>query len=394
MFYSINLKTRCIVLVTKKLYQKTQQEVSLLGFGCMRFPVIDGDDNRIDYEKSVEMIDFAYKSGVNYFDTAYGYHGGESEKFVGVALKRYPRESFFLASKMPPWFVKEEADIEKIFNNQLERCQVDYFDFYLEHSLNDENYDKLEKYNTYEFLTQKKKEGKIRNLGFSFHGSLECLERILSDHEWDFVQLQYNYLDAETGSAQKEYEMIKKYNLPLIVMEPVRGGALANLCEEANALLKKAEPDKSIASWAIRFAASNESVLTVLSGMSTSEQVEDNIRTMSDFKPLTEDENTLLSEAAKIFKEYFSIPCTKCRYCTKDCPQGIDIPEMLSIWGRYRLEKNAGDFLKRYNNVEKNQRADRCISCRLCESFCPQSIQITDLMNKIKDLYIELSANK
>lgn len=377
-------------MVTRKIYPKTQEEVSLLGFGCMRFPVIDGDDSRIDYEKSLEMIDFAYKNGVNYFDTAYGYHGGESEKFVGVALKKYERESFFLASKMPPWFVKEESDLERIFNEQLERCQVDYFDFYLEHSLNEENYNKLESFNTYEFLMNKKKEGKIRNLGFSFHGSLECLERIVSDHEWDFVQLQYNYLDTEISNTKKEYEIIKKHNLPLIVMEPVRGGALANLCEDANAILKSARPEESIASWAIRFAASNDSILTVLSGMSDENQVADNIRTMTDFEKITENDEEALNKAVKIFKDYFTIPCTKCRYCTKDCPQGIDIPEMLNIWGRYKLEKRADDYKNRYNKVE-GAKANDCISCRLCESYCPQNISIADIMNSMKELNSSLS---
>ncbi len=373
-------------MVTKKVFPKTNEEISLLGFGCMRFPVIDGEDNRIDYEKSLEMIDYAYKNGVNYFDTAYGYHGGESEKFVGVALKRYPRESFFLASKMPPWFVKEKADLEKIFNDQLKKCQVDYFDFYLEHSLNEENYNKLESFDTHNFLLQKKKEGKIRNLGFSFHGSLECLERITSEHEWDFVQLQYNYLDAEISNTLKEYEIIKKHNLPLIVMEPVRGGALANLCDEANSILKEVNPDKSIASWAIRYAASNDSILTVLSGMSDENQVKDNIETMTDFEKITEKESIALDEATRIFKEYFSVPCTKCRYCTKDCPQGIDIPEMLSLWGRYRLEKKENDYIERYNRVEKSARAENCISCHLCETFCPQSIKIVDIMDNLKKL--------
>lgn len=373
-------------MVTKKVYPKTNDEISLLGFGCMRFPVIDGDDKKIDYEKSLGMIDFAYKNGVNYFDTAYGYHGGESEKFVGVALKRYPRESFYLASKMPPWFVKEKSDIERIFNDQLEKCQVDYFDFYLEHALDDGNYDKLESYDTYNFLMEKKKEGKIRNLGFSFHGSLECLERILADHEWDFCQLQYNYLDTEISNAQKEYELIKKYNLPLIVMEPVRGGALANLCDESNAILKEARPDKSIASWAIRFAASNDSILTVLSGMSNEEQVKDNIETMTDFEKITESDTVAIDKAVKIFKEYFTVPCTKCRYCTKDCPQGIDIPEMLNIWGRYRLHKNENDYIERYHKVEESARAKNCISCHLCESFCPQSIKIVDILDNMKEI--------
>ena len=373
-------------LVNKVIFPKTNEKVSLLGFGCMRFPVLENDDSKINYEASLEMIDYAYKNGVNYFDTAYGYHGGESEKFVGVALKRYPRDSFFLASKMPPWFVKEEADLERIFNEQLQRCQVDYFDFYLEHSLNDENYDKLQKFNTYEFLVQKKKEGKIRNLGFSFHGSLDCLERILADHEWDFVQLQYNYLDVEISDTEKEYQLIKKYNLPLIIMEPVRGGALANLCEEANALLKETKPDESIASWAIKFAASNESILTVLSGMSTLDQVKDNIETLSDFSKLNDDELSTLKKAAQIFKDYFSVPCTKCRYCTKDCPQGIDIPEMLNIWGRYRLNKDVDGYKKRYLDVDENSRADKCISCKLCESYCPQSIKISEILDDMKKL--------
>lgn len=380
-------------MVTRKLFRNNNREISLLGFGCMRFPVIDGQDNQIDYDASLKMIDYAYNNGVNYFDTAYGYHGGESEKFVGVALKRYPRDTFFLASKMPPWFVKEKADLERIFNEQLERCQVDYFDFYLEHSLNDENYDKLESFNTYEFLMEKKREGKIRNLGFSFHGSLECLERITSDHQWDFVQLQYNYLDAVNSDTLKEYEIIKKHNLPLIVMEPVRGGALANLCDEANALLKEARPDSSIASWAIRYAASNDSILTVLSGMSDDSQVEDNIRTMSDFEKLTEKETEVLEKAVNIFKEYFNVPCTKCRYCTKDCPQGIDIPEMLSIWGRYRLEKRDNDYIERYHRVPAEARSVNCIGCHLCESFCPQGIKIVDIMDSLKEINSRLKIN-
>lgn len=380
-------------MVTKKRFKNTNDEISLLGFGCMRFPTLESDDSKIDYDKSLEMIDYAYKNGVNYFDTAYGYHGGESEKFVGIALKRYPRESFYLASKMPPWFVKEKDDIDRIFNDQLNRCQVEYFDFYLEHALNDENYDKLESYDTYNYLTQKKKEGKIRNLGFSFHGSLECLERILADHEWDFVQLQYNYLDTEISNAEKEYQLIKKYNLPLIIMEPVRGGALANLCEEANALLKAEKPDNSIASWAIRFAASNDSILTVLSGMSNEEQVRDNIKTMTDFEKITEKEAVVLKKAADIFKEYFSVPCTKCRYCTKDCPQGIDIPEMLKIWGRYRLEKDAEDYKKAYNTADASARAENCISCKICESYCPQSIKISDIMSDMKEINNNIAIN-
>ena len=210
-----------------------------------------------------------------------------------------------------------------------------------------------------------------------------------SDHEWDFVQLQYNYLDVEISDTEKEYELIKKYNLPLIIMEPVRGGALSNLCEEANELLKSAKPDESIASWAIKFAASNESILTVLSGMSTLEQVKDNVNTLTNFEKLNTSELETLKTAAKIFKEYFSVPCTKCRYCTKDCPQGIDIPEMLSIWGRYRLDKDTEGYKRRYLNVDEKSRADKCISCKLCESYCPQSIKISEILDDMKKLNAE-----
>lgn len=381
-------------MVTKKVYAKTNEEISLLGFGCMRFPTVDGDDSKIDYPRALNLIDFAYKNGVNYFDTAWGYHGGESEIFIGKALQRYPRDSFFLASKLPPWAINCEDDLEKIFNEQLRKCRVEYFDFYLEHCLNDENYDKLEKFGAFDFLTEMKNKGKIRNLGFSFHGTVECLERIISDHQWDFVQLQYNYLDTEISSAAEEYEVVKKHNLPLIVMEPVRGGTLANLCDEANSVLKLAEPNQSIASWAIRFAASNESILTVLSGMSDELQVRDNVNTMTNFKKITDNERILLKKAASIFKDYFSVPCTKCRYCTKNCPAGIDIPEMLAIWGKYRLDKNDSKFIERYEKVDANARAEKCISCRACEKYCPQDIKISSIMQDLKTINEKLkSAN-
>ncbi len=376
-------------MVTKKMF-KNNENISLLGFGCMRLPLIDGDDSRIDYDAAIKMFDLAYENGVNYFDTAWGYHGGESENFVGEALKRYPRETFNLASKMPPWAVNSAEDVEKVFNKQLEKCQVEYFDFYLEHCLNDENYDKLESFGAYEFLTKMKKEGKIRHLGFSFHGTVECLERITDEHEWDFVQLQYNYLDTEISNAQKEYEVLKKHNLPMIVMEPVRGGTLANLCDEANAVLKSERPDESIASWAIRYAASNDSIITVLSGMSDESQVLDNIKTMTDFEPINENDEKTISKSVKIFKDYFSIPCTKCRYCTKDCPQGIDIPEMLAIWGKYKLEKRENDYKNRYLKVDENARAVKCITCHLCESYCPQSIKIPEIMSEMKELNKQL----
>lgn len=374
----------------KRHFDNIGYDVSLLGFGCMRMPTVDGDDGKIDYDAAAAAIYYAYKNGVNYFDTAYGYHSGQSELFIGKALSRYPRESFYLADKLPAWVLKEKEDVERVFNEQLQKCGVEYFDFYLEHNLTQENYDKLEDFGAYEFLDEMKRQGKIRRLGFSFHGDIPTLERILADHEWDFAQIQYNYLDCVNSNAQKEYDIIASKGIPCIIMEPVRGGALANLCDEANDILKGVRPDSSIASWAIRFAASQPNVLTVLSGMSNMEQVEDNIATMSNFEPLDEQDSKAIDSAVEIFRKYFTVPCTKCRYCVKDCPQGIDIPEMLRIWSRWRLEKKAESYKNNYLKVEADARAAQCIGCGSCESLCPQNIGIIEIMENMKALNAEL----
>ncbi len=386
MVNNIKTKKKGDYQMETRLFENIGAKVSLLGFGCMRLPTVAGEDGKIDYDAAAAAIDYAYKNGVNYFDTAYGYHSGQSELFIGKALSQYPRDSFFLADKMPPWFVNEKGDVERIFNEQLKKCGVDYFDFYLEHSLNAELYDRLESFDAYSFLSRMKSEGKIRRLGFSFHGDIPTLERILSDHDWDFVQIQYNYLDCAISDAQKEYDIIAAKGIPCIIMEPVRGGALANLCEEANAEFKKARPDSSIASWAIRYAASKPNVMTVLSGMSNMEQVRDNVATVGSFEPLTQAEDEVIDKAVGIFRKYFAVPCTKCRYCTKDCPQGIDIPEMLRIWSKWRLEKNEHSYKENYLKAAPDARASRCIACGSCESFCPQSIGIIEIMNSMKAL--------
>ena len=376
----------------KRNFKNIGEDISLLGFGCMRLPTVDGDDAKIDYEKAQQAIDLAYKSGVNYFDTAYGYHGGESENFVGKALcSRYPRESFFLADKMPPWFIKQEGDVEKIFADQQRKCRTEYFDFYLEHALNKENYEKLEAYHTYEFLSDMKRQGKIRHLGFSFHGDIATLKRILSEHEWDFVQIQYNYIDCKIGESQEQYDIIKAHGIPCIIMEPVRGGALANLNDEANAILKSARPQMSIASWAIRYAASQKNVMVVLSGMSSMEQVEDNLKTMSDFEYIEGEDAQTVEKAAEEFKKYFEVPCTKCHYCVKNCPMQIHIPEMLNVWSEYRLDKKKINYFDNYLDVEEGHRASRCIECGMCESFCPQGINIIEIFKKMKALNKELN---
>lgn len=371
-------------------YRDTDVKVSLLGMGCMRLPKVDPEKEDIDYEKAQEIIDYAYANGVNYFDTAYGYHGGQSELFVGQALKKYPRESFFLASKMPIWCVKEKGDVERIFNEQLQRCQTEYFDFYLFHSQNAANFQKCQEFGVYEFLSQMKAEGKIRRLGFSFHDTPEVLRHICDTYPWDFAQIQLNYLDWEMQDAKTQYQILNDREIPVIVMEPVRGGALASPCEAADILFREERPDKSVASWAIRFAASLPGVLTVLSGMSNMEQVRDNVDTMTRFEPLTDREREVIDEALEAYRKKDTVPCTGCRYCM-DCPFGVDIPRMFSLYNHYVLDRDGEDYLEAYEAQPESERADQCQACGACMEKCPQHIRIPDQMVTIRETVEKIS---
>ena len=371
-------------------YRDTDVKVSLLGMGCMRLPKVDPENEDIDYEKAQEIIDYAYANGVNYFDTAYGYHGGQSELFVGQALKKYPRDSFFLASKMPIWCVKEKGDVERIFNEQLQRCQTDYFDFYLFHSQNAANFQKCQEFGVYEFLSQMKAEGKIRRLGFSFHDTPEVLRHICDTYPWDFAQIQLNYLDWEMQDAKTQYQILNDREIPVIVMEPVRGGALASPCEAADILFREERPDKSVASWAIRFAASLPGVLTVLSGMSNMEQVRDNVDTMTRFEPLTDREREVIDEALEAYRKKDTVPCTGCRYCM-DCPFGVDIPKMFSLYNHYVLDRDGEDYLEAYEAQPESERADQCQACGACMEKCPQHIRIPDQMVTIRETVEKIS---
>lgn len=371
-------------------YRDTDVKVSLLGMGCMRLPKVDPEKEDIDYEKAQEIIDYAYANGVNYFDTAYGYHGGQSELFVGQALKKYPRESFFLASKMPIWCVKEKGDVERIFNEQLQRCQTDYFDFYLFHSQNAANFQKCQEFGVYEFLSQMKAEGKIRRLGFSFHDTPEVLRHICDTYPWDFAQIQLNYLDWEMQDAKTQYQILNDREIPVIVMEPVRGGVLASPCEAADILFREERPDKSVASWAIRFAASLLGVLTVLSGMSNMEQVRDNVDTMTRFEPLTDREREVIDEALEAYRKKDTVPCTGCRYCM-DCPFGVDIPKMFSLYNHYVLDRDGEDYLEAYEAQPESERADQCQACGACMEKCPQHIRIPDQMVTIRETVEKIS---
>lgn len=372
-------------------YRDTGVEVSLLGMGCMRLPKLDPEKPDIDYVKAQEIIDYAYSHGVNYFDTAYVYHGGQSESFIGQALKKYPRESYFLATKMPIWCVKKQEDVERIFNEQLQKCQVDYFDFYLFHAQDAGNFKKCQEFGVYEFLSRMKAEGKIRRLGFSFHDTPEVLRHICDTYDWDFAQIQLNYLDWEMQDARTQYQILADRGIPVVVMEPVRGGALASPCDAANILFREERPDKSVASWAIRFVASLPGVLTVLSGMSDMEQVRDNVDTMTNFEPLTERDREIIDAALEAYRKKDTVPCTGCRYCM-DCPFGVDIPKMFALYNHFVLDKDEEDYLEAYRAQPEETLADKCRACGACLSKCPQHIKIPEKMTAIRETVDKLSA--
>lgn len=365
-------------------------EVSRLGLGTMRLPVktkLKREANPlIDYKKGQELVDEAYNLGVNYFDTAYMYHTGKSEKFIGTALKKYPRESYFLADKLPIWMCAKKSDMEKIFKNQLERTEHDYFDFYLLHSLDGKNFDKCEKYGAYDFITKKKEEWKVKNIGFSFHGTIEDLRRIVAAHKWDFAQIQMNYLDWKNQDAKTQYEILTEAGIPVIVMEPVRGGKLADVPENVSQLFLNNKPDKTVASWAINFVASHNNVLTILSGMNSLEQLHDNISNLTDFVPFTDNEYKICENAAALINKSDIIPCTGCDYCA-DCPKGVKISSVFAAYNKYKTgEITARESKELYSAIDVN--ASACVACKHCEGHCPQSIKISELMQgKMREFF-------
>lgn len=355
----------------------------------MRLPIIDGDQAKIDIEKFKEMADAFIAAGGTYFDTAYPYHGGKSEcAFREAIVKRYPRESFTVTDKLPVFLIDKQEQFEEIFSEQLERCGVEYFDYYWLHALNSANYEKVQNLKAFDFIKEKQAEGKIRHIGFSFHDSAEVLERILTDHpEVEYVQLQINYLDWEDAAIQSKecYETAVRHGKPVIVMEPVKGGALANIPEEAERLFKEQSEKLSAASWAIRYAASKESVFTVLSGMSNIEQVRDNISYMKDFKPLSEREEETVMKAADIIRYGIEIPCTACRYCVSEnkCPKNIAIPDYFALYNDKKKIKSGGSAAD-YNNLSLTHgKASECIGCGQCEKHCPQHLPIREYLKDV-----------
>lgn len=364
-----------------------------LGFGTMRLPLNDPDDSaNIDIEQFKKMADIFMERGFTYFDTAYPYHKEKSEEALREAVvKRFPRDSFTVADKMPVYKVKCYEDYEAIFNEQLQRCGVEYFDYYLLHNLGRDRYPDTQKYGGFEFVKKMKEEGKVKKMGFSFHDTADVLEQILNDHpEADFIQLQINYLDWDSLVAQsgKCYEVAKKHGKKVVVMEPVKGGTLARLPEKAMEKFREFYKDDSVtpASLAIRYVASLEDVFMVLSGMSDLEQLKDNTSYMQEFKPLSKEERKLVDEITAILKSTIKVPCTSCRYCLEVCPMNINMPGYFGLLNLYAVTGNkTGMYYQRYSM--NHGKASECIKCGQCEANCPQHIQIRDLLEEFAALY-------
>ena len=354
-------------------------QLSKLGMGNMRLPIkADEAGQLIDYEAAKKIIDQAVEAGVNYFDTAYIYHGGESEVFTGNALREYPRESYYVADKFN---YQANPDYRVQFEEQLRRLGMEYIDFYLLHGIQDYFVDDVISCGCIEYFEQLKKEGKIRYLGFSFHGTLEVLKKMLEVYKWDFVQIQLNYYDWLYEDARFIYDILAKAGIPIMVMEPVHGGMLADLGEEANAILKKAMPDMSIASWAMRWVKSLPGVQVILSGMSDLEQLKDNIKTVSEVEDISEEEWKILKKACEIVRGNVSVPCTKCRYCSPNCPMGLDIPLLLSYYNEAKL---SGEWrLGNLASAAGEKLPALCIGCGVCKKYCPQSLDIPKYMKEL-----------
>lgn len=359
-------------------------KLSALGMGAMRLPVIEGDDARIDEEAAKEMVAYAMEKGINYYDTAWGYHSGNSELVMGRILKEYPRESFYLATKFPGYDLSNMPKVEEIFEKQLEKCQTEYFDFYLFHNVCEMNIDGYlnEEYGIYKYLMEQKKNGRIKHLGFSAHGSYDIMKRFLEAYgeSMEFCQIQLNYLDWTFQDAKAKVELLKEYKIPVWVMEPVRGGMLANLKEENSKKLKVLRPDESTVAWAFRFLQTIPEVVVTLSGMSSFEQMKENIETFETDKPLNEEEMKAIGEVADSMIRGTAVPCTACHYCTSHCPQQLDIPMLLSLYNEHSV--SGGGFLApmALMAVPAEKQPAACVGCRSCEAVCPQQIKISETL--------------
>ncbi len=359
-------------------------KLSALGMGAMRLPVVDGDDSKIDEAAAFAMVDEAMARGVNYYDTAWGYHNGNSELVMGKALARHPREKFYLATKFPGYDLSNMGKVEEIFEKQLEKCQVEYFDFYLFHNVCEMNIDAYldPKYGTYDYLLAQKKNGRIRHLGFSAHGDYDVMKRFLEAYgkDMEFCQIQLNYLDWDFQDAKRKVELLNQWNIPVWVMEPLRGGKLASLAPKDEAKLKALRPDEGIPAWAFRYLQSIPSVVVTLSGMSNMEQMKENIATFETDKPLNETELETLHAIAQGMVKKIVLPCTASHFCTSHCPQGLDIPNLLSLYNEHCFTQGGFIAPMALSAIPADKQPSACIGCRSCEAVCPQGIKISEAM--------------
>ncbi len=367
------------------IYRKFQDlQLSGLGLGMMRLPVLDGDDNTVDEAKTAEMIDFCLQSGINYFDTAWGYHGGNSELAAGKILSRYPRENYYLASKFPGYDLSNMDKVEEIFEKQLEKCRTPYFDFYLFHNVYEGNIDAYldPRYGILDYLLKQKANGRIRHLGFSAHGSIDVIKRFLDAYgkHMEFGQLQLNYMDWHFQNAQEKAELLTKSGIPVWVMEPLRGGKLAAASQELTEKMHSLRPSETVPGWAFRFLQSIPGVTVVLSGMSTMEQLQANIATYEADAPLTQEEfRTLVNSMDEEVKKA-GLPCTACHYCTSHCPKKLPIPELIALYNEHKA--TGGGFIApmAVGSMPLEKRPANCVGCRSCEQVCPQQIKISEMM--------------
>lgn len=365
-------------------------QLSGLGLGMMRLPVRDGDDGAVDEAAAAEMIDYAYHNGINYFDTAWGYHNGNSELVAGKYLGRYPRESYYLASKFPGYDLSNMDKVEEIFERQLEKCQTPYFDFYLFHNVYEGNIDAYlnPEYGILEYLLKQKENGRIRHLGFSAHGSVEVIQRFLDSYgqHMEFCQLQLNYMDWHFQNAREKVTLMNKVGIPIWVMEPLRGGKLAQASGALAAFMQSARPQETVPGWAFRFLQSIPGVTMVLSGMSSREQLRANMATYETEEPLNGDEFEALVKCVDEETRKAGLPCTACHYCTSHCPKGLPIPELIALYNEHKA--SGGGFIApmAVGSMPQEKRPANCIGCRGCEQVCPQQIKISEMMKEFSSL--------
>lgn len=364
------------------------KKLSALGLGCMRFPVCDGDYGKIDRDAVRKLFAYAIEKGINYFDTAWGYHNGDSEAAVGELLKEYPRDSFYIATKFPGFDLNNINKVEEIFENQLKKCQVDYFDFYLFHNVCESSIDAYlnPDYRIAKYLIEQKKNGRIKHLGFSTHGSIDTIKRFLEAYgdDIEFCQIQLNWLDWKLQDAKSTFELLKEYKLPVWVMEPVRGGRIAALEPEYEAALKAARPEASVPEWAFRFLQTLPEVVVTLSGMSNEEQLKENISIYEKEKALNEDEIKVLFDVADAIISKSDLPCTGCRYCTTHCPAGLDIPMIIDKYNEHMHSGGGALVPSAISELPDDKKPSACVGCGSCEAVCPQNIKISEVMSYFK----------